>query len=311
MRSAGIRPGFVFLLPNGEQNKNFSKFQAALQALADFSRGPAARPVVVVLGGGVAGDLGGFTAAAYRRGVPFVQIPSTLLSMVDSSVGGKTGVDFETKQGVIKNLVGAFYQPSKVLVDPLLLRTLPAREVRSGYAEVVKTLALFDPKLFKVLEANVVPALALEPALMTRLIAACVAHKAAMVEKDEFDDRGFRALLNLGHTFGHALEAASRFSLRHGEAVSLGLACACDLSLSLGVAKAGHDLLRLEGLLMRLGLPVRLTGVSLDEVKAAMTKDKKFDGSMKFVLLKRLGQGVVAEVKSMDKVAQVLKFRIV
>jgi 3-dehydroquinate synthase len=231
--------------------------------------------------------------------------------MVDSSVGGKLGVDFSTTQGVIKNLVGAFYQPSLVLVDPQVLGTLPKRELRSGLAEVVKTAVLFDPKLFSALESNVDGLLGLNPGLFNRVIAACLGHKARVVGQDEFDASGRRALLNLGHTFGHALEAASGFRLTHGEGVSVGLACACDLSRSLGLASKAHDLLRVEGLLMRLGLPVRLTGLSIAEVRAAMSRDKKFGRGMRFVLLKGLGRAQLIRVKSEAAVNEVLRFRLV
>jgi 3-dehydroquinate synthase len=279
------------LVPDGEQHKNFAEFHKALKALAAFGRGADRKPLVVALGGGVIGDLAGFVAASYKRGVPFVQVPTTLLSMVDSSVGGKLGIDFDTPQGRIKNLVGAFYQPSAVLIDPAVLKTLPQRELAAGLAEVVKTAVLFDRPLFGRLEASVPALLKGDARLLEPVIAACVAHKAKTVMKDEFDLRGARALLNLGHTFGHAVEAASKFKLLHGEAVAFGLCCAVDLSARLGLADP--ELMRVEDLLLRLGLPTSLKALPMKAVMAALSQDKKFEKGMRFVVPKRLGLSVL------------------
>jgi 3-dehydroquinate synthase len=290
LKRAGLALLGRHLVPDGERHKTFGQYQRALQALARLGRGQQAKPLVLALGGGVLGDLGGFAAATYKRGIPFVQMPSTLLSMVDSSVGGKLGVDFPTPDGLIKNLVGAFYQPGLVLIDPSLLKTLPARELRAGLAEVVKTAVLFDAPLFRRLETGAARLLKAEPALLGAFIAACAAHKARVVGHDEFDVKGERALLNLGHTFGHAVEAASGFKLLHGEGVAFGLACACDLSLSLGLAATRRsELDRVPALLKRLGLPVRLKRLPLAKVLAAMSQDKKFEGGARFVLPLRLG----------------------
>jgi 3-dehydroquinate synthase len=296
------------LVPDGERHKNFKQFERALQALARLGKGAKSKPLVLALGGGVLGDLAGFAAASYKRGIPFVQMPSTLLSMVDSSVGGKLGIDFNTPDGLIKNLVGAFYQPGLVLVDPLLLRTLPPRELRAGLAEVVKTAVLFDPALFRRLEKNAPALLRAEPALLAAVIAACVAHKARVVGRDEFDVKGERALLNLGHTFGHAVEAASGFRLLHGEGVAFGLACACDLSHKLGLSQG---LPRVEALLSALQLPVRLAGLPLKKVLAAMGQDKKFDGGARFILPRRLGLSVVHPLPSLAPALKVLQARFI
>jgi 3-dehydroquinate synthase len=267
--------------------------------------------LVLALGGGVLGDLGGFAAATYKRGIPFVQMPSTLLSMVDSSVGGKLGVDFSTPDGLIKNLVGAFYQPSLVLVDPKLLKTLPLRELKAGLAEVVKTAVLFDPVLFRQLEKNAARLLKAEPALLAAVIAACVAHKARVVSRDEFDVKGERALLNLGHTFGHAVEAASGFKLLHGEGVAFGLACAVDLSQSIGLVPpmAHAELARIPALLVQLGLPIRLKRLPLSKVMSAMGQDKKFEAGARFILPIRLGKSRVVPLPSLDPAAFVLESR--
>lgn len=304
-------PG-LHLVPDGERHKTFLGFHRALSALAAFGKGRGVKPLVLLLGGGVVGDLGGFAAATYKRGVPFVQFPSTLLAMVDSSVGGKLGVDFDTPRGSIKNLVGAFAQPALVLADPLLLRTLPRRELRCGLAEAAKMALLFDPALFAFMESRAADLLGARPEAMIRLIIACARAKAALVEEDEFDTRGRRALLNLGHTFGHALESASSFGLKHGEAVALGLCCAVDLSRALGLArgKAAEELGRVEKLVAKLGLPTRAAGIALKAALDAMEEDKKFDAGMRFVLPLRLGKAVVRPVDSDREIRSVLRSRL-
>ncbi len=303
---AGLGHG-LHLVRDGEKHKNFREYHRGLSALAAFGRGQSVKPLVVLLGGGVIGDLGGFVAASYKRGLPFVQIPTTLLSMVDSSVGGKLGVDFPTPRGLIKNLVGAFCQPSFVLIDPALLATLPPRDLRSGMAEVVKTAALFDRGLFGRLEGGVSRLLALDPPMLEHVIAACVGHKARVVMRDEFDSGGMRALLNLGHTFGHAVEAASRFRLLHGEAVAFGMCCAVDLSAHLGLAHP--ELMRIPALLDRLGLPTRLPRLPMPRVMRAMSEDKKFEAGMRFVLPRRLGRSELKDVGKEALVRRVLAGR--
>jgi 3-dehydroquinate synthase len=263
------------------------------------------------LGGGVLGDLGGFAAASYRRGVPFVQIPTTLLSMVDSSVGGKLGIDFQSPAGLIKNLVGSFAQPEAVLIDPSVLGTLDPRQLRSGLAEVVKTAVLFDAPLFARLERDADKLLAADPRGLAPVIAACVRHKARVVGQDEFDRRGVRALLNLGHTFGHAVEAASKFKLLHGEAVAFGLACAADLAAKEGLLERGAEaqMARVRGLLARFRLPLTLKALPLKAVLAAMGQDKKFEGGARFILPRRLGRCVVQPLRSLARAEAVLKAR--
>lgn len=311
LKAAGFAAPVWHLMAEGERHKNFKNYERALTALAGFTRGLEAKPLVVLLGGGVLGDLGGFVAASFRRGVPFVQIPTTLLSMVDSSVGGKLGIDFSAPQGVIKNLVGVFAQPEAVLIDPLVLGTLDARQLRSGLAEVVKTAVLFDPPLFRRLERDADRLLAADPQALAPVIAACVRHKARVVAKDEFDRRGMRALLNLGHTFGHAVESVAGFRLLHGECVAFGLACAADLAADLGLLKPGAQaqMARMRGLLARLGLPLRLKPLPMRAVLAAMGQDKKFEGGARFVLPKALGRCVVHPLPSLKAPAAVLRRR--
>jgi len=309
LKRAGFKDWGLALMKDGEQFKSFEEYHRGLQALAAFGQGGQRRPWVLLFGGGVVGDLGGFVAATYKRGVPFVQIPSTLLSMVDSSVGGKLGIDFATGRGVIKNLVGSFAQPQLVLADPGLLKTLPARELKSGLGEVVKTALLFDARLFGLLEKNSAALLAAQPALLAQVVAACARRKAQVVERDEFDRRGERALLNLGHTFVHALESAAGLSWRHGEAVALGLVCAVDLSQALGLARDPR-LKRVEPLVKALGLPTRAKGLSAGRIMAAMSEDKKFQGDLRFVLPLALGQSRLVVVKDRRAVERVVQDRL-
>jgi 3-dehydroquinate synthase len=313
LKQAGFAAPIWHLVPDGEKHKTFAEYQRALAALAAWGQGLGQPPLVLLLGGGVIGDLGGFVAATYKRGVPFVQIPTSLLSMVDSSVGGKLGIDFPSRGGLVKNLVGAFAQPEAVLIDPRVLATLEPRQLRSGLGEVVKTAVLFDPKLFATLERRAADLLQGDAALYGAVIAACVAHKARVVGRDEFDRRGERALLNLGHTFGHAVESASKFKLLHGEGVAFGLACAADLSARLGLLERGAEgqMARLRGLLAALGLPLKLKRLPMPAVLAAMAQDKKFEGGARFVLPKRLGNSVVHPLKGLGQAEAVLASRFV
>ncbi len=240
--------------------------------------------MVVALGGGVVGDLAGFAAATYLRGIDFVQLPTTLLAMVDSSVGGKTGVDH--RKG--KNLLGAFHQPKVVIADLDTLKTLPHREVLSGLAEVIKAAILADEKLFELLEQNG-PALVKDPAKLATAVEKAVAVKASVVVEDE-KESGKRALLNLGHTFGHALETAGGFTgFNHGEAVAVGMIFAARLSKRLDLIGA-EAVARIENLIGNWNYPLDLNGIDKSEVLNALKHDKKrADGKIKWVLPTRIG----------------------
>ena len=270
-------------LVDGEDHKNLETVARLYDALV--SHGMERSSPVVAFGGGVAGDTAGFVASTYLRGVPFVQCPTTLLAMVDASVGGKVGVNLP--QG--KNLVGAFQQPRVVAIDPDLLRTLPARELAAGFAECVKHAVIADAALFDWIESQAARLRALDAGLLVELIRRNVEIKAQVVMQDERES-GVRAYLNLGHSFGHALEAAFGFgTLLHGEAVGLGLLAAAALAEQLGVC--GPELRkRLERLLPALGLPVRITLPPLGGLRAAMKVDKKVSGArLRFVLPQRIG----------------------
>jgi 3-dehydroquinate synthase len=243
------------------------------------------RAPIIALGGGVVGDLAGFAAATFMRGVPFVQIPTTLLAQVDSSIGGKTAVNHPRG----KNLIGAFYQPRVVLIDVGTLRTLSPREVRSGLAEVVKYGVIAKPDLFELLESCTTDGLLQDAALLTRVIRDCCQIKADVVAADEHET-GIRAILNFGHTFGHAIEAAGGFSTyTHGEAVSIGMVWATDLSQRMGLCHP-EVLIRTKRLLESLGLPIALKA-RIEGIRDAIFLDKKaVAGRLRFILVEDLGQ---------------------
>ncbi len=282
----------VTCLPAGEAAKTLDGFAELMRELADF--GATRDACVFALGGGVVGDLAGFAAACWMRGIDVVQLPTTLLAMVDSSVGGKTAVDLP--QG--KNLVGAFHPPRAVFADTATLRTLPERELRAGFAEVVKYGAIVDAPFLDWLEAHADALLARDGAALSEAITRSCAHKAAIVERDPFE-RGERALLNFGHTFAHAIESEQGYGgLNHGEAVAVGMVLAARLSTALGLAP-NADGERLYALLARFGLPVALPpGLEAEALLARMRLDKKAQASgLRFVLWDGAGAArVVADV---------------
>lgn len=281
-----VRPAAVGRhdIPDGEENKNPDNLVRAVRWLAEFAPDPSMEPVVLALGGGVVGDLAGFAAASFRRGVPYVQVPTTLLSAVDSSVGGKTAVNLP--QG--KNLVGAFYQPRLVYIDLATLGTLPAREVRSGVSEIIKYGAILDAEMFVYLEDAVEALSALDRDALMRVVPRCLELKADVVQRDERDRAHVRVCLNFGHTLGHAIEKAGG-ELNHGECVAIGMIAAARMSAELGLCgpEVGD---RIERLIVRAGLPTQARGVELDRVMACLKHDKKFvTGKNRFVLLTEIG----------------------
>jgi 3-dehydroquinate synthase len=287
------RQGFradLLTVPRGERSKSWPVAARLTRQLLD--QGADRGSALIALGGGVVGDLAGFVASIFMRGIPAVQVPTTLLAMVDAAIGGKTAINIPAG----KNLVGAFHQPRLVLIDPEFLLSLPPRERRNGLAEVVKAGFIQDPGLLELLAG---PAGKLfqdrqlrDRAALTEIISRAAAIKARIVAADEREG-DIRRILNFGHTLGHAFEKASHFQLKHGEAVAVGMAAALDFSvrvtdLSAAEAREGRELL------VSLGLPVRPPQLSNDEVLAALRVDKKKQGErLVFVLLKRLGQAVV------------------
>ena len=278
----------VHVVEPGERAKSWDSLPAIFDALLDLKADRAA--AVVAVGGGVVGDLAGFAAASFMRGISLIQVPTTLLAMVDSSVGGKTGVNLPRG----KNLAGAFHQPAGVLIDPDVLSTLPDREYRGGLAEVVKYGVIADAEFFAWLEANAAAILARDPAVLVPLIARCCELKAAVVAADEFETTGVRATLNYGHTFAHAFENLAGYgTLSHGEAVAVGMTCAARLAVARGLIE--RDLLdRQTALLTRIGLPTALPA-SVEAppaaVLAAMRTDKKnVGGALRLILPVKLGE---------------------
>jgi 3-dehydroquinate synthase len=287
------------ILPDGEVQKSLASADRLFSALAKL--GASRDATIVALGGGVIGDLAGFAAALWMRGVPFVQVPTTLLAMVDSSVGGKTAVNLAHG----KNLVGAFHQPRAVLIDPSVLATLPKRELRAGLAEVVKYGAIGDAAFFTWLERHAESLLTLKPEPMVEAIERSVRHKAGVVARDERED-GERALLNFGHTFGHAIETLGHYKgLNHGEAVAVGMILAADLSARVGMASV-EDRDRLGDLLARLNLPTRVpNGYPASALLDAMRLDKKaLSGQLRLILWRGIGRaeivGSVADQKILE-----------
>ena len=273
------------LLPDGEEHKNLKSVASVYDRLIGerFER----KSCVLALGGGIVGDVAGFAAATYLRGIPYVQVPTTLLAQVDSSVGGKTGVNHENG----KNLIGAFYQPKMVLIDVAVLRTLPRRELVAGLAEVIKYGIIQDPGLFELLEQKAEKLLGLDRELLSQVIAVSCAIKARVVEADEREE-DFRAVLNFGHTIGHALEAVTGYrQLLHGEAVGVGMVKAVALSVQQGFCDPA-SFNRVVALVRKAGLPVEIPpGVTPQNLIQAMEVDKKVaGGKIKFIVCEGIGK---------------------
>ena len=290
------------LLPDGEKYKTLESLNLIFTALLQGNHGR--DTTIIALGGGVIGDVAGFAAASYQRGVRLIQIPTTLLSQVDSSVGGKTAVNHELG----KNMIGAFYQPSMVIIDTHTLGTLPKREVNAGLAEVIKYGAILDYEFFEWLEAHIDELVALNNESLQHCIARCCQIKADVVARDE-TEKGDRALLNLGHTFGHAIETHLGYgNWLHGEAVSTGMMMAAALSEQLGDISVA-DVSRLEKLLARANLPtLSPDSMQPEDYLPHMMRDKKvLAGKLRLVLLKSLGQAYIATDTDKDLVLNAVK----
>jgi shikimate kinase/3-dehydroquinate synthase len=294
----------VITVPAGEGSKSFEMFGRVVSGLLD--RKVDRHTTVVALGGGVIGDLAGFAAAATLRGLPFVQVPTSLLAQVDSSVGGKTGIN--AAQG--KNLIGAFHQPLLVLADTSILGTLPIREWRAGYAEIVKAGLIADAEFYAWCEEHGAAMLAGDAGLVAEAVERAVAFKARVVADDEREEKkdGGRALLNLGHTFGHALEAETGYGagLLHGEAVAVGIVLATQLSANLGYCPQ-EDPSRVAAHFASVGLPVRIAGLPVEHLLSHMKQDKKMrDGRLKFILTRGIGQAFTCPDVPEDAVRHVM-----
>lgn len=283
LRTCGFTPRSI-VLPAGERQKSLTNAARLYDLLV--AEGADRQTPILALGGGVVGDLAGFVASTYLRGVPLVQVPTSLIGQVDSSVGGKVGVNHPRG----KNLIGAFYHPRAVLADPVVLATLPRRELVSGMAEVVKCGVIRHEGFFHFVERNVEKFYALDRFVTEEVIATCVSVKAEVVEKDEREE-GIRAILNYGHTVGHALETIGAYRrFRHGEAIAVGMSCAARVALHLGLADA-HLVEAQDRILARLGLPTAVRGVRMNAVLSTMRTDKKRRaGRVRMVLPTQIGR---------------------
>lgn len=289
------------ILPDGEQYKTLEIMQRIFDGLlqARMSR----QVTVIALGGGVIGDMAGFAAACYQRGVPFIQVPTTLLSQVDSSVGGKTAVNHPLG----KNMIGAFYQPQCVFADTSTLNTLDDRQFSAGLAEVIKYGLINDAEFFDWLESNMAALIARNPALLAQAIARSCQDKADIVAADE-REQGVRALLNLGHTFGHAIETGCGYgAVLHGEAIAIGMVMAADLSARLGwLDNASVE--RIKAILLAAGLPISVPeNMTAERFMTLMAVDKKVqDGAIRLILLNAIGQALISDDYAPEQLAATL-----
>ncbi len=301
LRAAGVA-NTTAVLPPGEASKCLEQASALYDRLIELRADR--HFAIIAVGGGVVGDLAGFVAATFARGLPLLMVPTSLLAQVDSSVGGKVGINHPKA----KNIIGAFYQPSGVWIDTESLRGLPVRELRCGLAEVVKYGVILDAAFFDEVEANVEAILALEPSAIRRIVAKSCELKAEVVARDEREETGLRAVLNFGHTVGHAIEAVAGYggAFQHGEAVAAGMVAECRLAERLGWIQSDVTE-RVATLLDRLGLPTSAPGLDRDALLDAMTRDKKNrGGAIRFVLPRRLGHVELTDEATAEDVRAVL-----
>jgi len=286
-------------IPDGEEQKSL---ETAGRLYHELTEHYAERITpILALGGGVIGDLAGFVAATYQRGVPLVQIPTTLLAQVDSSIGGKVAVN----HGQLKNEIGAFYQPKLVISDIDTLKTLPANELANGLAEVIKSAAIRNKEFFVYLEENLDRIKSLDAALLEEIVFRTAGIKAEVVEEDERDS-GLRGILNYGHTIGHAIESVSDFKIEHGEAIAAGMLTAGRISNRMGLLSA-NDLVRLKSLIEKAGLPAEIPGLDTKKLIQSMKHDKKVQrGRIRFVLLKSIGIAFITDEVSPALIEQAL-----
>lgn len=308
LREALKREGFAVrfrLVPDSEKSKSLETASIVIGDIARYDK--KRRVFIVAFGGGVIGDLSGFVASIYKRGTPYIQIPTTLLAQVDSSIGGKTAVDLPEA----KNLVGTFYQPRLVISDINTLKTLNLRQIRNGMAEVIKYAVIRGRAFFEYLERNYKDILALKNNPLEFIVKYCGNVKAGIVSRDEREERGARTVLNFGHTLGHAIEAAAGFKrYGHGEAVSLGMLLACDISGKLGLI-GPVTRQRIERLIKKTGLPAKIKGLRLADIMEAYYRDKKFSGRKnKLVLLSGIGRTKIMETIPLGIIKEALKERM-
>ena len=299
LKEASLKP-FILEVPDGEEYKSLESAGQLYDRLADLNC--ERTTPILAMGGGVIGDLAGFVAATYMRGVPLFLLPTTLLAQVDSSIGGKVGVN----HGQLKNNVGTFYQPRLVLSDISVLKTLPEQQMTNGLAEVIKYGIIKDKNLFNYVADNLAKLKTLHQEVTENVIARCASIKAQFVEKDE-KDLGLRNILNFGHTTGHAIETVSEFKVSHGCAVAIGMVAAGMISKKMGALPA-VELNKIKSLIVKAGLPVTLAGLDPQKIIQIMKHDKKNSGGrVKFILPKTIGEVFISDNIDMGLVEQVLK----
>jgi 3-dehydroquinate synthase len=299
LKKASLDP-YMLEVPEGEEHKSLEQAGRLYYELSNIQT--ERMTPVLALGGGVIGDLAGFIAATYMRGVPFIQVPTTLLAQVDSSIGGKVAVN----HGHLKNNIGTFYQPKLVISDISTLKTLPEKEIINGLAEVIKYGVIRDKELFKLIEDNLNGLKMMESGLMQEVVFRCAAIKAVIVEKDE-KDLGLRNILNYGHTVGHALESVSGFRIKHGEGVAIGMVAAGMISNRMGILSQ-LELDRIISIVKETGLPSGIAGLNIEKIMQVIEYDKKkVKGKIRFILPETIGKVFINDDVSQVLVRQVLE----
>lgn len=294
---------YLFTVKDTEKSKSFNVAIKLANKIAKFDKGRGL--FIMALGGGVIGDLAGYIASTYKRGIAYIQVPTTLLGQVDSAIGGKVGIDLSCG----KNLIGSFHQPRLVVSDLTTLNNLPKRQLISGLAEVIKYAVIADKKLFNYIERNYTRILRLDKIALERIVATCSSVKAKIVSIDERETKGFRTLLNYGHTIGHAIETAAGYSKRysHGEAIAIGMVCAADISKRLGLL-SNDSLVKIEALIKTVGLPTSAKGINRARILKSLQHDKKFiNAKIRLVLPIRIGHTIVCEDVPRDIVVASIK----
>lgn len=301
LKKSGLSVKFR-VVPDTEKSKSIKTASSVINDMARYNK--KRRIFIVALGGGVIGDLAGFVASIYKRGIPYVQVPTTLLAQVDSAIGGKTAVDL--MQG--KNLLGAFYQPRLVLSDIAFLKTLDKKQLQSGLAEVIKYALIEDAPLFAYLENNYRKVLNLEIPALEFIVTRSSRIKSRIVQGDEKEEKGLRTALNFGHTVGHAIEAAGKYKkYNHGQAIALGMLAACEISENLGLIN-NTVTQRIESLIRKVGLPVKIDNIAIPDIIKAHYWDKKFIGPVnRFVLIKDIGKTEIRKNIPLKIIKEALK----
>ncbi|RJP28803.1 MAG: 3-dehydroquinate synthase [Candidatus Omnitrophota bacterium] len=301
LKRGGINFDFK-LIPDSEESKSIKIASNIIAGLAKF--GIKRKPFLIALGGGVIGDVSGFAASIYKRGIPYIQVPTTLLAQVDSSIGGKTAVDLTSG----KNLVGAFYQPRLVLSDIKFLKSLTSRQVKSGLSEIIKYSIIKDKALFNYINSNASNIKRLDTGALEFMVSRCSKIKAEIVGQDEREEKGIRTILNFGHTIGHAIETASKFKkYNHGEAVAMGMIASSYISYKKGfISKGLFESIR--SVIRKAGLPLKLKNVPSSRIIKAHYSDKKFSGKTnRFVLIKGIGKAVVVKNIGLALIKEAIK----